>query len=222
MPRTRVKICGVTRPADAAHAAQAGADAIGIVLYPNTPRAVSIDTARAILNILPPFVTAVALFVDQPLADVRRIASDLGLGHIQLHGHESREFVAALSPLRVLKAIPVRRDSLPADLAAWQNPPPNLAGLVLDSHSPQAGGAGVLNDFDAIAKLTAQGGFTGLPPIVAAGGLNPSNVASVIQRLRPWAVDVSSGVESEKGIKSAALVEQFVAAVRAADAALAK
>ena len=218
MPRTRIKICGITRPADAAHAALAGADAIGFILYPHTPRAVSIDTARAILAAIPPFVTAVALFVDQPLDDIRRAASDLGLGHIQLHGHESPEFVAALAPLSVLKAIPVRPDRLAADLTPWKNPPPNLVGLILDSHSPQAGGAGVLNDFDTIASLITQNYFAALPPLIAAGGLNPANVASVIDRLHPWAVDVSSGVESQKGIKDPAMVERFINAVRAQDA----
>jgi phosphoribosylanthranilate isomerase len=203
MPRTRIKICGITRVTDAADAARLGADA----------------TARQIIAALPAFVTPVGLFVDADAQAILQTARDVGLRHVQLHGSETAETVAALNGLRVIKALAVRPASLVDDLAAWrdaiaQQNLQNLVGLILDS---AVGGSGVENDWTAIRGAMASGAVKGLPPLIAAGGLTPRNVAAVIRTIRPWAVDVSSGVESGPGIKSEELMAEFVAAVGEAD-----
>jgi phosphoribosylanthranilate isomerase len=219
MPRTRIKICGITRPADAAEAAYLGADAIGLVLSPGMRRSVSAETATQIIAALPAFVTPVGLFVDAAPQTILQIARDLGLRHVQLHGNETATDVAALKGLRVIKAIAVRSTSLEDDLATWRSAIPqqkleNLAGLILDS---AIGGSGIENDWTAIGTALAAGAGKGLPPLIAAGGLTPRNVATVVRKIHPWAVDVSSGVESEPGIKSDKLMAEFLAAVTEAD-----
>lgn len=214
MRRTRIKICGIARAEDALGAAEAGADAIGLVFHAASPRGVTVEQARRILDALPPFVTATALFVSSPPQEALRTAADLGLSTVQLHGQETPADAAALAPLRVVKALAVN-DGIGAALEAWRaSRPANLAGLLLDS---AAGGSGVANDFDAIARLEAAGVFEGLPRRTIAGGLRPENVGAVVRRLRPWAVDVSSGVESSRGVKSIDRMRAFVAAVRGAD-----
>jgi phosphoribosylanthranilate isomerase len=221
MPRTRIKFCGITRPADAAQAARLGADAIGMVLSPGLRRSVSVETARQIIGALPAFVTAVGLFVDVDAAEILRVAGAVGLGYVQLHGDETPESVAALEGLRVFKAVAVRPASLLDDLARWREEIArqkldNLAALILDSAT---GGSGLENDWAAIGEAIEGGAANGLPPLIAAGGLTPKNVGAVIRAIRPWAVDVSSGVESEVGIKSARAMGEFAAAVWRAGAA---
>ncbi len=223
MSRTRIKICGVTRPEDAALAARHGADAVGVVCYPQARRYSPIDRARAIVRALPAFVSPVALFVDQSVDEVREVASALGVRHLQLHGHETPEMVATLREFVVLKALRAGRDTLAGDLARWREAGraldlSNLQGLVLETAATTApGGTGVENDWATIAEIQERGAFAGLPPIVAAGGLRPENVAAVVRRLGPYAVDVSSGVEEAFGQKSEGKVAAFVREVRGAD-----
>src|SRR4051812_44836973 len=161
MPRTRVKICGITRPEDARAAAEAGADAIGIVFDERAGRYVSPGRAREILAVLPAFVTPVGLFVDASVDHVRRVAGGLGVRHIQLHGHESAEVVRAPGEFRVLKAVKVPQ-GCDGELKGWkESAPQNLVGLVLESAGPGVGGTGVENDWAAIA---AQSFSTPVPP----------------------------------------------------------
>jgi phosphoribosylanthranilate isomerase len=221
-PRTRIKICGVRRPEDAAHAAAVGADAIGLICHEPAGRYVPPDVARRIVAALPPFVTPVALFVDADPAKVAAVCDALGVRHVQLHGHETPADVRALAPRPVLKAVRVDRSTFERELDAWRTAVErdgldNLAGFVLETAGPGVGGTGQTNDWAFVADVAARGGFAGLPPVVAAGGLTPDTVAAVVAAIRPWAVDVSSGVERVRGEKDPALVGWFVAAVREAD-----
>jgi phosphoribosylanthranilate isomerase len=215
VPRTRIKICGITRPEDATAAAEAGADAIGIVFYSKVRRYVIPEQAARIMAVLPPFVTPVGLFVDSPVDEVRQFARSLGLRHVQLHGHESVGDVQALKEFVVIKALRVS-STLAAELDGWLQT--NLAGFVLETNTEAVGGTGVENNWDAIATLQHDGAFRDLPPIIAAGGLRPENVANVIRTIRPYAVDVSSGVEDGPIGKSVEKIRRFVSEVRAADA----
>ena len=221
--RTRIKFCGITRPQDAVVAARAGADAIGMVFYPEARRCISVDHAREILRALPAFVTPVGLFVDQDVEEIRDVAGALHLRHVQLHGHESEDVVAALRDFTVLKAVRAARETLKVELDCWREniasmDLTHLRGFVLETPATGGpGGTGVENDWAAIADLQRAGVFDGLPPVIAAGGLRPENVADVVRRLRPYAVDVSSGVEATPGEKSAEKIGQFVAEVARAE-----
>ena len=223
MRRTRIKICGICRPEDALFAAELGADAIGMVFHAPSPRSVSLDQARAILDVLPPFITPVALFVDAPPETILHTAQTLGLRTIQLHGDEAPELVAALKPLTVLKAVCVEKKDFPQRLAAWRRAIDvyelnNLSGLLLETaNTSVAGGAGIPNDWQTIREAQSAHLFDGLPPLIAAGGLTPESVGDVVRVLRPYAVDVSSGVEEVRRQKSRTKIEAFVAAVRDAD-----
>lgn len=220
MARTRIKICGVTRPEDAAEAARLGADAIGMMLTPGQRRTVTDDAARQIMNVLPAFVTPVGLFANVKPAQVLQTAKVLGIRHVQLHGQETPQDVEALRSLRIIKAITAQTDALSAELASWaaaiaDAKLSHIAAILIDS--PGGGGSGVENDWEAIGRILRDGGANGLPPIVVAGGLTPTNVTNVIRGLRPWAVDVCSGVEESLRIKSPAALAAFMAAVAAAD-----
>jgi phosphoribosylanthranilate isomerase len=223
MHRTRIKFCGITRAEDAAVAAAAGADAIGLVFYKKSARYVSMETAREILSVLPPMVFPIGLFVNSPHDEVRDIANTLNLRTVQLHGNESPEVGAQLSDLSVIKAIRCDSQTLAQSLQLWQSAMvklklKNLTGLLLEtSGTTEPGGTGIENDWESIASVLGSGQITGLPPLIAAGGLSSENVAGVVRRLRPWAVDVSSGIEQSPGVKSLEKMRQFVAAVRAAD-----
>jgi phosphoribosylanthranilate isomerase len=216
----------MTRPQDALAAARHGADSIGMVFHPRSARNVTLERAKEILAVLPPFVTPVGLFVDQPGEAILETAITLGLKHLQLHGDESPDMLAELSRFTVLKAIPVLRDRFSATLAVWRKAVlsgrvPNLRGLILETGGTgQAGGTGVENDWNFIAERQRAGDFDDLPPIIAAGGLTPENVAQVIRTLRPYAVDVSSGVEGlTKGQKSEERIAEFVRQVSLANEA---
>lgn len=201
----RVKICGITRPEDAAAAADAGADAIGLV-FAESPRRVSLDQARAVVDALPPFVTPVALFVDEAAEVIRETCASLGVSTVQLHGRETPEFALSLRGLCVIKAFRIGAE---ADLEPIAGYP--AAAYLLDSKvKGRAGGTGVPLDWALAARATSLG------RIILAGGLRPENVASAIRRVVPYGVDVSSGVESEPGKKDPAKVWAFVAAARAA------
>jgi phosphoribosylanthranilate isomerase len=220
--RTRIKICGVMRPEDAQLAAWAGADAIGMVFYPRARRCISVERAREILHRLPSFVSPVALFVDQDVEEIKHVAAQLGVRHVQLHGDESPATVAALRDFTVLKAVRAARQTLGPELEFWREAIEsleltNLQGFVLETPGGGGhGGSGVENDWASIAALQQAGVFEKLPPIVAAGGLRPENVAGVVRMLRPYAVDVSSGVEGRFGEKSAEKIGAFVGAVAGA------
>jgi phosphoribosylanthranilate isomerase len=175
---------------------------------------VSSETAAAILRVLPPFVTPVGLFVDATAADIHETARRLGLRHVQLHGNESTQALSSLKGHMVIKAIRVTAEGLDAEVIKWRE----ASGLVLESANAGIGGSGVENDWDLIARHCKAGAFASGPPVIAAGGLTPRNVAAVVRDLRPWAVDVSSGVESARGQKSAELIKAFIDAVRLADA----
>ena len=193
-----------------------------MVFHPPAPRCVTRDMARKIIEALPPFVTPVGLFVDAAVAEIRELVESLGLRHVQLHGHEPAETVAALADRIILKAVRVAPESLPGELSRWkqaigEKKLNNLRGLLLETAGKGVGGTGIENDWAMIVALQKNGSFDGLPPIIAAGGLRPENVGGVIRQLRPWAADVSSGVESSPGRKSHEKIEAFVNEVREAD-----
>ncbi len=220
MHRTRIKICGIGHVDDALAAARAGADAIGLVFHPPAPRNVTPQRAGEIVAALPPFVTPVGLFVDLPPARVIDACRSLNIRHIQLHGYETPDHVASLREYTVIKAVRVDPATFGRELETWRQAIPrlrliNLQGFVLET-AGTTGGSGKSNNWDLIAHHRQRGDFIGLPPLIAAGGLNPENVTEVVKTLRPWAVDVSSGVESSPGKKSAEKIDAFVRAVDAA------
>jgi len=223
MQRTRIKICGICRPEDAAAAIECGADAIGLVFHPPSPRSVTLDEARLILREVGPFVAAVGLFVDATVDQIRQTTQALGIHTIQLHGQESPELIAALKPLIVLKAIRVEKPHFPEVLRQWQQDIAthrlhNLRGLLLETaHTPQPGGTGIPNDWETVRAARDGGQFNGLPPIIAAGGLTPETVGEVVRAIHPFAVDVSSGVEQARRQKSREKIAAFVEAVRQAE-----
>ncbi len=208
MHRTRIKICGITRPGDAVAAARAGADAIGLVFYPPSPRAVTLRQALDIVRELPPLVGVVALFVRAEPARVREVIDALRPSLLQFHGDEAVEDCEAFAHpyLRALRMRPG------VDLLDSGVRHAHARGLLLDAFVEGYGGGGEVFDWSLIPTNVGS-------PIVLSGGLHAANVAQAILRVRPWAVDVSSGVESAKGVKDAVAMREFVAAVRAADAA---
>ena len=185
-----VKICGVTRAEDAQAAVDAGANAIGFIFWPDSPRFIDPFKARAIRAELRPFVTAVGVFVNQPAEYVSGVASLVRLGAVQLHGDETPAFASRLAA-PVLKALPLATLT-DAALAAW----PETATVLLDVHDPVTrGGTGRTIDWDAAAAVAAR------RRVVLAGGLRADNVADAVARVRPFGIDVSSGVEVSPGIK---------------------
>jgi phosphoribosylanthranilate isomerase len=208
MFRTRVKICGVTRVQDALLACELGADAIGIVMTPSSPRGVSIEQARAIRDALPAFVDAVVLTHDLPAERVRAIVDAVQPDRVQFHGGETAAFCESFG-IRYIKAIGMDGD---VDVRATAGQHPHAGGFVLVGHPPgQQGGRGKTFDWSRVPRGLDR-------PIMLAGGLNPSNVGEAIRAVRPWAVDLASGVESAPGVKDAGKLRAFFAAVRAADA----
>jgi len=207
MRRTRVKICGLTRQADVQAAAELGADAIGLVFYPASPRAVEIDQAQVLLANLPLFVTVVGLFVDADPAHVRSVLAAVPIDLLQFHGEESPDFCAAFDHPWV-KAVRMRPG---IDLQTVAERYRGARGLLLDTYDPQAaGGTGRRFDWDRIPDWLA-------PRIILAGGLDPDNVAEAVRRVGPWGVDVSGGVESAKGIKDRAAMAALFQGVRDGD-----
>jgi phosphoribosylanthranilate isomerase len=198
--RTRIKICGITRPEDALAAARLGADAIGLVFYPPSPRAVTPAQARAIVAVLPPFVTTVGLFVNPRAVEVREVLAAVPLQMLQFHGEEGAAFCSGFDR-PFLKALRVRPG---VDLLQSAGDFRMAAGLLLDAWVEGLhGGTGATFDWSLIPRQ--------LPlPMVLSGGLHPGNVATAVRAVRPWAVDVSSGVESAKGIKDAVKIEAFI------------
>ena len=205
---TRVKVCGIRRLEDAHLAVELGASALGFIFWPSSPRFVDPDRAQTIVEALPPLVAAVGVFVDQPPEYVDGIARGLKLSAVQLHG---REAVAdyALRPWRIVKAIPVGPDTQVESVLSQV--PPDV-GVLLDAHDPiRRGGTGRTIDWTIASRLAR------MRPIMLSGGLTAHNVREAIDTVRPHAVDVSSGVESEPGVKDADKLRAFFAAVNGHD-----
>ena len=204
---TAVKICGITRVEDALAAAHCGAHAIGLIFHAGSPRLVSHDMARSIVDALPAFITPVALFVDAKPEDIERVIATVKPQLLQFHGDESPEFCSRFA-LPYIKAIKVRPG---VDLLQYARHYRTAKGLLLDAFVDGShGGTGSTFDWALIPDQ--------LPlPLILAGGLHQDNVAEAIRRVRPWAVDVSSGVEAAKGIKDAAKVAAFIRGARNAD-----
>ncbi|MBR0566216.1 phosphoribosylanthranilate isomerase [Azoarcus sp. L1K30] len=206
MSRTRIKICGLTRPQDVRAAVNAGADAIGFVFYPPSPRHITFDRAAELAALLPPFVTAVGLFVNPAPAFVEQALSRVPLQLLQFHGDESEAECARYGRPWIRAA----RMRAGVDLIEFAACHPGARGILLDAFVDGYGGGGKTFDWSLIPN-----GFT--RPIILSGGLDPDNVGEAVRRVRPWAVDVSSGVEVGKGIKDAAMMAAFVAGVRNED-----
>lgn len=212
--RTRIKICGITRAPDARAAAEAGADAIGLVFYPKSPRYLSGERAVEIRDALPPFVQTVALFVNPDAAQVAQVIGRVRPAMLQFHGEETPEFCAQFG-MPYIKAYRVRGGAAAGgDALEYLRPFSRAAAWLLDSHVPEYGGVGERFDWSLVPDLSPS---LGDRPLVLSGGLARENVAEAIRRVRPWGVDVSSGVESAKGIKDAAKIAAFIAEVRNAD-----
>jgi len=208
--RTRVKICGITREADAIAAAQAGADAIGLVFYPASPRYLSAERALEIRDALPPFVQTVALFVNPDAAQVAQVLGRVQPSLLQFHGEETPQFCAQFG-MPYVKACRVKSGvRAQVDLLEYLRPFSGAAAWLLDSHVEAYGGVGESFDWSLVPARRDR-------PLILSGGLARDNVAEAIRRVRPWGVDVSSGVESAKGIKDAAKIAAFIAEVRNAD-----
>ncbi len=207
MKRTRVKICGITRVEDATSAVNAGADAIGLVFYAQSPRFVSIEQAQAIVAAMPPFISVVGLFVNAATGEIQSVLSKVRLDIIQFHGDETPqhcEQVCAQINLPFYKAIRVKPDT---NLLQYATDFKAAKALLLDTYSEQAyGGTGHVFDWNLIPKNLPK-------PIILAGGLDANNVLDAIKQVRPYAVDVSGGVELTKGIKDAAKVAAFMQGV---------
>ena len=211
MNRTRVKICGVARLEDALLASELGADAVGIVMTPSSPRCVSLEQARAISDALPAFVDTVVLAHDLSAERVRAIIDAVQPDRVQFHGSEDATFCEGFG-VRYIKAVGMDGD---VDVRTIASGHPRAVGFVQDGHPPgQQGGRGKTFDWSRIPRDLDR-------PILLAGGLNPSNVGDASRTVRPWAVDLASGVESSPGIKDAGKLRAFFAAVRAADAEIA-
>lgn len=204
-----VKICGITRAADAQLAAELGATAVGFVFWPGSPRAVTPEAARRIVEGLPPELERVGVFVDADVADVEAIAFHAGLTTVQLQGAETRETVRALAgALRVIKAVGLSDDLTEEALDGWGE-----VRLLLDAHDPvRHGGTGRPIDWDRAAVVARR------RPVILAGGLTPANVADAVVRVRPAGVDVSSGVEAAPGVKDPARLKAFFDALAQVEA----
>ncbi len=194
-----MKICGITNLEDALFAAEAGADALGFIFYAQSPRYIAPDRAREIILRLPPFVATVGVFVNEELDRVKEIMAHCHLDYAQLHGDEPPEQVAALAP-RTIKAMRVRSAAGVERLSDYR-----AAAYLLDAYHPtKLGGTGETWDWELAAAAKRYG------PVILAGGLTPDNVAAAIERVQPYAVDVSSGVEAAPGIKDHQKVQRFI------------
>ncbi|MBL9126390.1 MAG: phosphoribosylanthranilate isomerase [Verrucomicrobiales bacterium] len=203
----RVKICGITTLDDALAAAEAGADALGFMFYPPSPRAMRPDQVRRIVESLPPFVARVGVFVNADLAQIRAVAAEAGIDTVQLHGKESADFCRGLAPMPVMKAFRMEGPGTLATLEAYSG-----CAWLLDSYVAGVfGGTGQTFNWDLACEAVRRGGR-----VVLAGGLTPDNVARAVAAVSPYGVDVSSGVESAPGRKDAAKLRDFIQAAKAA------
>jgi phosphoribosylanthranilate isomerase len=202
-PPVKVKVCGTTRLKDALLAVECGADAIGFIFYKKSPRCVTAKTAKEICSKLPPFVQRVGVFVNETAEKINRIADRCGLDAVQLHGDESPAFCKKIRH-RVIKAVRVKDPGSLKDLSRYP-----VDGFLLDTYKEdQWGGTGKVFDWELAARAKKYG------PVILAGGLNPRNVKAAIQKVQPYGVDVSSGVEQSPGKKDPKKVKAFLKAVR--------
>ena len=215
--RTRIKLCGLSRPEDIEVAVEAGADAIGLVFYPPSPRNVSPQRAGELLAGLPAFVSAVGLFVNPTPEQVQQAIAGAPISMLQFHGDETPQQCAAIAQAvrrPFLRALRIRPETTAADLLEfdrqYRDCSPLYAGPLLDTWSEAYGGTGRVFDWSLIPADIAR-------RAALSGGLNAQNATDAVRQLRPYAVDVSSGIESAKGVKDAALMRAFVSAVRQAD-----
>lgn len=213
MSRSRIKICGI-RDADTALAAfEHGADAIGLVFVEQSPRCVTPEQAKAIVQALPKDAITVGLFVDSPAETMRRIMDSVGLTIAQLHGHESIDDMDALAGYPVWKALPFDEE-FPTIASTWDHDP-RVEALLIDTPPTGGltGGSGITFDWAGLSEIKHH--FA--KPIILAGGLTPDNVGQAIRTVKPFAVDVSSGVESSRGVKDIEMIKAFCEAVRQSD-----
>lgn len=198
--KTHIKICGITRSEDAIAAAQLGANALGLVFYPPSPRAVSISQAQAIANATPPFVQLVGLFVNATVEEINQILKKIPLNLLQFHGEELPEFCGQFQR-PYIKALHIKEN---VDLNEQITSYHSARGILLDTFNPNLkGGTGETFDWKLIPKHLKK-------PLILAGGLNPENVKQALLQVKPSAVDVSGGVEETKGIKSFAKMQTFI------------
>ena len=215
--RTRVKICGIARPEWAVAAAEAGADAVGLV-FAESPRRVTAREAREIIRALPPWVAPVGVFVDEQPRGILRLAGETGITVAQLHGDEPPEVLAELGRLKIVKAFRVGGEEDLAAAREWKTKSERLGrpadGYLIDARvaGGPIGGSGRMADWGLAARMIVEG----FRPLVLAGGLTPENVAAAIAAVRPWGVDGSSGLETGPGLKSPEKIRAFVEAVRKA------
>ena len=207
-PRTRIKICGLTRLEEALHASRLGADSIGLVFHSPSSRSIEIDQAIAIRRALPPFVTVTALLLNESKDWIAQVVHQVKPDCLQFHGEETAEFCEAWN-LPYIKSIAMASTTDPAAFASLYT---GAQGFLLDSNAAgRLGGSGDTFDW---SKIPSPFDY----PLILAGGLDASNVAEAIVRVRPWGVDVSSGVEVSKGVKSVELIENFIHEVKRGDA----
>jgi phosphoribosylanthranilate isomerase len=218
MHRTRIKICGITREEDLRAAVALGADALGFVFYPKSPRYLAPAQFAALGALVPPYVSSVALFVNASVEEVAQVVAAAPVALLQFHGDETAQACAGLAAAvkrPFVRAFRVKPDTTPGDLLecelAYRAASPWFTGLLLDTHVDAYGGAGKVFDWSVIPKELA-------PRVVLSGGLSVQNAIEAVARVRPWAVDISSGVEAGKGIKDARKIADFITAVRVADA----
>jgi phosphoribosylanthranilate isomerase len=213
MNETKIKICGIREPEIAMWALGAGADYIGVVFAEGSPRQVTIAQARNIVaEVSASRVEPVALFANQTRAFIDEVLDSVNFKYIQLHGDEDKAFIEAMPDVQIFKAVPFHLGKI----NYWKNPPANVAALLIDTPTRPdeiTGGTGRAFDWDKLAELDR----SGLPPIILAGGLTPTNIHRAIDKVRPFAVDVSSGVESSPGLKNPQLIYDFCIAVQSAD-----
>jgi phosphoribosylanthranilate isomerase len=212
MKRTRIKICGITREEDLAAAVAAGADALGFVFFAPSPRYVTLERAAQLIVRVPAFVTKVGLFVNETAQTVHTVLAQVPLDLLQFHGDEDAAYCCQFGKPWI-KAARVKPGFDLLEYASAFAAAPGVAGLLLDAHVEGYGGGGKPFDWSLIPQS--------LPlPVILSGGLHPGNVADAVRAVRPWAVDVSSGVEADRGIKDAQKITEFIAGVRDADAGL--
>jgi phosphoribosylanthranilate isomerase len=205
--RTRVKICGITSVGDGLAAARHGAHAIGLIFYPPSPRLVTLERAREIAAGLPPFVARVAVFVNPSAAEVEAVVRACRPDLLQFHGEETADFCRAFG-VPYLRALRVRPG---VDLLESLSPFGDAAGWLLDAYRQELyGGTGEAFDWELVPRSLPR-------PLILSGGLDAANVGEAIRRVRPWAVDVSSGVESAKGVKDERRIAAFMEKIRNAD-----
>ncbi len=210
MHRTRIKICGITDEVGALAASECGADAVGFMFYRPSPRYIEPGQAWEIAQLLPPLVHTVGVFVGPRAEDVDELRESFPFDITQLHGTEPEPVVRECLP-PIIKALRFDPQTIEHQLRVWSLVP-EVSAILVDG---SAGGAGVTLDWGALAKVKDACEH----PLILAGGLTPENVGEAVRVVRPWAVDVSSGVEREKGVKDPALIAAFCEAVRRADAA---